>query len=347
MRTTRAGGPFAIIGENIHATRTLLRSGRHVASAPDGRESLRFETEVGGERFLAIPQAIKEGGDFAAGKVKHVQAALINMLQGAEPEASDGRAYIETLARRQARAGADYIDLNVDEVAQDTSTQQAAMRLLVQIVEALGAVPPSLDSSNPSVIRAGLQASSRPERLLLNSASIERLDVLDMAATARCSVVASAAGKGGLPSGTADRVANAERISEEATRRGIAANAIFLDPLVIPVAVEPDAGAWFLEAVIRIRKSLGPEIHITGGLSNVSFGLPARRLVNDVFIDLAADAGADSGIVDPVASDLARVFGRDHSSRPYKLATDLLTGADPYGMEFLEAYRAGELTGEP
>jgi 5-methyltetrahydrofolate--homocysteine methyltransferase len=315
VRTTRSGGPFAIIGENIHATRTVLRSGRHVATAPDGRESLRFETEVGGERFLAIPEAIKEGGDFGAGRVKHVQAALTAILRGSEPDASDGRAYIETLARRQAGAGADYIDLNVDEVAQDTSTQQAAMQLLVQIVEAFGSVPPSLDSSNASVIRAGLEASTRPERLLLNSASVERLDVLDMAASARCAVVASAAGESGLPSGTDDRVANAERIVQEATRRGIAANAMFVDPLVIPVAVEPEAGARFLEAVIRIRQSLGPEIHITGGLSNVSFGLPARRLVNDVFIDMAADAGADSGIVDPVASDLARVFGRDRAIR--------------------------------
>ncbi|MGD0019068.1 MAG: dihydropteroate synthase [Candidatus Limnocylindrales bacterium] len=346
MRPTRSGAQFTIIGENIHATRTLLRSGRHIAPAPDGRDVIRFET-AGGERYLAIPDALRESADYAGGRVKHVQAALLGLLAGSEPDASDARAYIETLARRQAGAGADYIDLNVDEVAQDTSTQQAAMQLLVQIVEALGAAPPSLDSSNASVIRAGVEASTCPERLLLNSASVERLDVLDMAASARCSVVASAAGQGGLPAGSDDRVANAERIVGEATRRGIAADATFVDPLVIPVAVEPEAGAWFLEAVIRIRQRLGPDMHITGGLSNVSFGLPARRLVNDVFIDLAADAGADSGIVDPVASDLTRVFGRDQSSRPYKLATDLLTGADPYGLEFLEAYRAGELTGEP
>ena len=63
-------------------------------------------------------------------------------------------------------------------------------------------------------------------------------------------------------------------------------------------------------------------------------------------VDPAVDAGADSGVVDPVGSGMARVFGRDCSSRPYKLAADMLSGADPYGMEFISAFRAGELAGE-
>jgi 5-methyltetrahydrofolate--homocysteine methyltransferase len=345
MHATRSGGRFTIIGENIHASRTLLRSGRHIATSPDGRDAIRFETP-GGERYLPIPDALRENGDFAAGRVKHVQAALVAMLRGSGSDASDARSYIETLAARQVAAGADWIDLNVDEVAQDTATQQAAMALLVAIIEALGAVPPSLDSSSASVIGAGLDASAHPERLLLNSASVERPDVLAMAASARCAVVASAAGESGLPSGVEDRLANAQRIVELALGRGVAPEAIHVDPLVLPVGVDPEAGAQFLEAISRIRATLGPRIHITGGLSNVSFGLPERRLINDVFIDLAVEAGADSGIVDPVGSDMARVFGRDRNSRPYTLAADMLTGADPYGMEFITAFRAGELAGE-
>ncbi len=345
MRTTRSGGPFTIIGENIHATRTLLRSGRHVVTLPDGSEAIRFETPDG-ERYLPIPGAVRDSADFAAGRLKHVGAALLAMLRGSSSEASAGRSYIETLARRQMAAGADYIDLNVDEVAQDVETQHTAMRLLVETIEALGAVPPSLDSSKASVIRAGIEASANPDRLLLNSASAERPDVLDMAASAGCAVVVTAAGEGGLPSGVEDRLANAERIVELARARGIAIEAMHVDPLVLPVAVDPEAGAQFLGAVSRIRASLGPRIHIGGGLSNVSFGLPGRRLLNDVFIDLAAEAGADSGIVDPVANDMARVFGRDRSSRAYKLAAEMLTGADMYGVEFISAFRAGELAGD-
>ncbi|MFI5259903.1 MAG: dihydropteroate synthase [Candidatus Limnocylindrales bacterium] len=345
MRTTRSGAPFTIIGENIHATRTLLRSGRHVVTGPDGREVLRFETPTG-ERHLAIPDVLRESGDFAAGRVKHIQAALIALLAGSEPDASDARAYIETLAARQVAAGADWIDLNVDEVSQDPATQQTAMRLLVRIIEALGAVTPSLDSSEASVILAGLEASADSRRLLLNSASVERLDVLEMAASARCAVVASAAGATGLPCGVEDRLENAQGIVELALGRGVALDAMYVDPLVLPVGVDPEAGAQFLESVSRIRAALGPRIHITGGLSNVSFGLPGRRLLNDVFIDLAVEAGADSGIVDPVGSDMARVFGRDRNSRPYCLAAEMLTGADSYGTEFITAFRAGELAGQ-
>ena len=92
-----------------------------------------------------------------------------------------------------------------------------------------------------------------------------------------------------------------------------------------------------------LRAGFGAGLHLTGGLSNVSYGLPARRLLNDVFIDLAVAAGADSGIIDPVANDLRRVAGLDRGARPYQLAADLLTGADPYGGQFLTAFRAGEL----
>jgi hypothetical protein len=346
MRRTRSGGSFAIVGENIHATRSLQRRGRHIGAAPDGREAIRFETGDGGTRYLAIPEVVRSGADFRAGKVKHIAAAVIALLTGSTADAADARACIETLATRQGAAGADWIDLNVDEVAPEVAAQQAAMRLLVEIVEALHGAPPAVDSSSAAVIAAGLDASASPERLMLNSASVERLDVLDLAASHRCSVVVTAAGKAGLPSGVEDRVANASRIVEEAFARGISLEAMHVDPLVLPVAVDPEAGARFLEATSRLRAALGPRIHIGGGLSNVSFGLPGRRLLNDVFIDLVVEAGADSGIVDPVANDMARVFGRDRSSRPYRLAADLLTGADPYGMEYITAFRAGELEGE-
>jgi 5-methyltetrahydrofolate--homocysteine methyltransferase len=146
-----------------------------------------------------------------------------------------------------------------------------------------------------------------------------------------------------MPASAAERVANATRIIEEATRRGMALSALHVDPLVLPVAVEPEVGAWFLEAVRTLRATYGSEIHLTGGLSNVSFGMPLRKLLNDVFIDLAAEAGADSGIIDPVANDLRHIFAQDRGARAQTLAANLLTGRDMFGMEFLTAYRAGEL----
>jgi cobalamin-dependent methionine synthase I len=242
-------------------------------------------------------------------------------------------------------AGADYLDLNVDEASNDLAMRVAAMEWLVDAVEDATDAAISLDSSAPEVMQAGLAAATRRAGTpLLNSASLERLDVLDLAGAEGCPVILGAGGQHGMPGSAAERVDNATRVVEEATRRGIALSRLYVDPLVMPVAVEPEVGSWFLDAVRMLRERYGPEIHLTGGLSNVSFGLPARRLLNDVFIDLAAAAGADSGIIDPVASDPRRIFAQDRTGREYALAANLLTGRDPFGMEFLAAFRAGELT---
>ena len=340
--TDTVRGPFIVIGENIHATRVLLRSGARVASLPDGRPALPFTDDEGAAQLLAVPDAALDGAG-AKQKVKHVKAAVLAGLAGGADGAL-GRGYVRFLARRQAEAGADYLDLNVDEVDNDVDGRVAAIRWLVGAVEDATGAALALDSSAPEVLRAGLAAAARTGRApLLNSASLERLDVLDLAAAEGCAVVLGASGEHGMPGSAAERVANAERIVGEATSRGMALGALHVDPLVMPVAVEPEVGAWFLEAVRTLRATFGPEIHLTGGLSNVSFGLPLRKLLNDVFIDLAAEAGADSGIIDPVASDPRRIFAQDRSSRACALAADLLTGRDPFGMEFLTAYRAGDL----
>jgi 5-methyltetrahydrofolate--homocysteine methyltransferase len=334
--------PFIVIGENVHATRVLLRTGARVAALPDGSPALPFVADGGGEHLLPVPEAALDGAGEKQ-KVKHVKAACLAGLAGG-PAAELGRGYVRHLARRQAEAGASYLDLNVDEVANDLPTRVAAMRWLVGAVEDATAAALSLDSSAPEVLRAGLETATRAGGApLLNSASLERLDVLDLAAAEGCAVVLGATGAAGMPASAAERVANGRRIVEEAASRRIPLGAMHVDPLVLPVAVEPEVGAWFLEAVRTLRAELGPEVHLTGGLSNVSFGLPLRKLLNDVFIDLAIAAGGDSGIIDPVANDPRRIAALDRSSRGYVLAAALLTGADPYGMEFLTAYRSGEL----
>ena len=148
---------------------------------------------------------------------------------------------------------------------------------------------------------------------------------------------------GTAPAGADDRVVNAIALVELAMARNIAGDLLYVDPLVLPVAVEPDAPAHVLECARRLREEYGEGIHLTGGLSNVSFGMPDRRLLNDTFIDLAAEAGVDSGIIDPVASDLARVFAADRESEPYRLAADMLLGRDPFGAEYVAAFRDGRL----
>lgn len=339
------GRRFTIIGENIHATRVVLRSGRRVTTLPDGREALAFVGADGGVRSLVIPDAILETQDFANGKVKHVQAALRAAMSGG-PDAADGVAYIAWMVDRQIAAGADYLDINVDELSTREEEQRAAMAWLVGTVGAMSHAPVSLDSSSAATISVGIEAAHPAGlRPLLNSAALDRLDVLDLAAEAGCPVVVSAAGSADLPTTADDRVANALRMVEEAAARGVPLADLHIDTIVLPVAVSMDgqSAKHFLDAVSRLRAELGPDVHLTGGLSNVSFGMPERRLVNDVFLDLAMQAGADSGIIDPIANDPRRAAALDREARPYRLAADALMGRDLFCMEFLTAYRAGEL----
>jgi len=132
-----------------------------------------------------------------------------------------------------------------------------------------------------------------------------------------------------------------------ALSHGLPLARLYVDPLVIPIGVDSEAGSTYLEAVRQLRARYGPLLHITSGISNVSFGMPMRRLISDVFLDLCVAAGQDSGIVDPVAANIADALAPDREAEPYRLAADLLTGADAFGVEFIEAFRAGRLSAPP
>ena len=168
-------------------------------------------------------------------------------------------------------------------------------------------VPVSIDSSDVAVLAAGVAASTQPRgRLLLNSASIERPEVLDIAADAACAVILAASGVGGMPANAEERVANAMRAHRGGGRaRHPRRTCSTSTRSCCPSRSRPTPRSHVLEAARQLRAEYGDAIHLTGGLSNVSFGMPARKLLNDTFIDLCAEAGIDSGIIDPVASDLA------------------------------------------
>jgi 5-methyltetrahydrofolate--homocysteine methyltransferase len=239
------------------------------------------------------------------------------------------------------RAGSDYLDLNVDEISLKLPEQIAAIEWLVRTVESLSPIPIAVDSSNVDILRAGLAASTG--KPMLNSASLERLDALDTACKVGVPVVVTAAGESGMPQDDEERVANASRMVDAALALGLPIEQLYIDPLVFPISVDSAYGNHCLDAIRKLRAKYGPAIHISGGLSNVSFGLPCRKLINEVFLNLAAEAGADSGIVDPVANDLNKVFTANRDAAPYKLAEDMLLGRDRNCKVFLRAYRKGEL----
>jgi 5-methyltetrahydrofolate--homocysteine methyltransferase len=248
------------------------------------------------------------------------------------------------LALHQEQAGATYLDINVDEFSLKPSEQKSAMEWLVGTVQTMSNLPLSIDSSNADVIRVGLEAyQNNSGRPLLNSASLERLEALDLAIAHDAQVVVTAAGERGMPSNTAERVANASLMVDAALDKGIARGDIHIDPLVFPISVDKEFGLHCLDAIRNLRAKYGPEIHITGGMSNVSFGIPGRKVVNDTFVILAVAAGADGGIIDPVLSSPNEIFAMDRESLGYRLAEDMLLGRDQHCKNYIRAWRKGEM----
>jgi 5-methyltetrahydrofolate--homocysteine methyltransferase len=178
---------------------------------------------------------------------------------------------------------------------------------------------------------------------MLNSVALERLDALDLATKHDAVVVVTAAKEDGMPSNEHERLENVGRIIESALAKGISRDDLYVDPLYFPISVSGEYGPHGLNAISLIRDEFGEDIHISGGMSNVSFGLPRRKLVNEVFLRLAIDHGADSGIVDPVQTSIADVLELDMDSRPVKITTDMLMGQDDFCMNYLTAFRAGDL----
>ena len=282
----------------------------------------------------------KRTKDYEEGRVKHVQVAIETAMETAAGDPAEGLRYIEAQVRHQERAGAAFLDLNVDEIAPKLAVQTGAMAWLAATVQGLTDLPLSIDSSSVDVIRAGLEAIAPAKaRPMLNSASLERLDALDLAREHDCRVVVTAAGEKGMPDGADERVANASRMVEAALGRGFALGDLYIDPLVFPISVDSRFGNHCFDAIRALRARFGDEVHITGGMSNVSFGLPARKILNDMFVLLAVEAGADSGILDPVASPPEAILAIDRADPNYKLAEDVLMGRDEHCMEYIRAWR--------
>jgi 5-methyltetrahydrofolate corrinoid/iron sulfur protein methyltransferase len=334
---------FISVGENIHCTRIFKVGGAFCKPLADGTHAIVYRT-ASGERQLPVPEIFTARADWAAGKVKHCAVAIWQGVYGEGAARSAGVDYLQNLARQQAAAGATYLDINVDEFSTDVAERVRLMQWSVETIQHAVSIPMSIDSSNLEILKAGLDACDRGRgRPMVNSVSLERADAVAVAAAAEAVVIASAAGAEGLPNAVEERLANMTAIYERLAKAGFAMEAIHFDPLVFPISTDGQNGVRFLDAVKAVRARYGAEIHVVAGLSNISFGMPCRKLINQVFTWLACEAGADGGIVDPMQINLKVLNGLDPVSEPFRLARNLLLGEDEYGMEFIAASREGQL----
>ena len=242
--------------------------------------------------------------------------------------------FIASLARRQADAGADWIDLNAGSLP---DREIDDLRWLVEIVQGEVDRPLCLDSPNPAAIAAVLPAVRQTP--MINSVTGEpgqRDAMLRVIGDSGASVVLLAIGAAGMPATADDRVEVLSGLVGDARSAGIADTRLYLDPLLMTIATGTSSALMALDTIRRLRAAY-PDVHITCGLSNISFGLPGRSLVNRTFLALALEAGLDTAIVDPL----------DRHLRAALYATDLILGRDRHCLAYTRAFRSGLLDTDP
>jgi len=242
--------------------------------------------------------------------------------------------FLANLAKAQTLAGADFLDVNAGSGRGSLKQAEADIRWLVGTVQAASEQPLSIDSDSPEVIEAALKEYHR-ERLIINSVTAEpaRLESIGpLVAERQARVVALAMGPDGIPASVEERLSACERIILYLTGLGMKAEQVLFDPLVLPIAVDTRQGLVTLKTIEQI-KSRYPDAGVIMGLSNVSYGLPKRKLVNRAFLLMAAYAGLDAAIVDPLDSKAMSLI---------KIA-DMLVGKDPSCRAYLRAHRKGDI----
>ena len=237
--------------------------------------------------------------------------------------------FIREVARSQANAGADMLDVNGGIAGQEAE----CLAWLVEVVQEAVETPLCLDSSDPQALEKALPLCK--QRPMINSITDEPARfqaVLPLLKEFRPKVVALCMSAAGPPSGIEDRVATACRLVDRLTAEGMALDDIYVDPCVLPSSTGPEHGKAILEAVDQI-KARYPGAHISAGVSNVSYGLPLRKLLNEVFLVLLMGRGLDAAIVDPCDQQLMMNLR----------AAEALLGRDEYCVNYLRAYREGKM----
>ena len=229
--------------------------------------------------------------------------------------------FLAAEALRQKNAGADYIDLNAAALMEE---EVPTLTWAIPLLQKAASLPLAIDSPNPEAIEAGLkvhEGQAIVNSLTAEKSRIERL--LPLIREHKPRVIVLCLDDSGLPKDPDTALAFARKMVELLAGRGLSPEDIFIDPLVRPVAADPGAGRLFLDSLAAIKEAL-PKVKTIAGLSNVSFGLPQRGLINRTLLALAMGRGLDAAICDPSDKDFQAslraadaLLGRDPSLKSY------------------------------
>ena len=232
--------------------------------------------------------------------------------------------YILTQALSQASGGAELLDVNVGHPEIDEK------KMMVRVLKAIQSVcdlPLQIDSTKPDVLDAGLRAyNGKPIVNSVNGEEKSLASVLPLVKKYGASVVGLTLDENGIPKTAEGRFEIAKRIVARAEALGIDRRDVYIDCLTLTVSAEQDACRETLRALHRVKTELGCKTCL--GVSNISFGLPNRELVNSTFLTMALEEGLDLPIINP---NIAAMTG---AVRAYRV----LAGIDKNSSDFISSY---------
>ncbi|WP_419662323.1 methyltetrahydrofolate cobalamin methyltransferase [Desulfosarcina variabilis] len=237
---------------------------------------------------------------------------------------------IQKIAKEQVGNGANYIDVNAGIFVDKEPTY---LKWLVETVQAAVDTPCCIDSPNPVAIEAAL--SVHRGEAMINSISLEKSRyeaLLSLVSGTNSRVVALCMSDDGMPITPEDRISIADTLINGLTQKNVPMKDIYVDPLVQPISTDPQAGKSFLKTVKKIMTTYDG-VHTICGLSNISYGLPLRKLLNESFIIMSIAHGLDAAIIDPLNKSMMAAV----------ISTDALSGRDEFCMNYLNAYREDRL----
>lgn len=238
--------------------------------------------------------------------------------------------YIIDDVKKQLEAGVNYIDVNAGA---RIGHEEEDMKWLLDTIQPICTVPITLDSPDPAILDIAFELVEQPPMINSISLETERFEtMLPFLNGKDCKIIALCIDDSGMPSSAHDIVVCAKTLIEEINSAGLPTSNIYVDPLVQPVSTDTTKGIMVLEAVRAIKKAF-PEVHITGGLSNISYGLPQRHIINRTFVTLMMGAGMDSAIIDPLDKKIMATIR----------TAGMLLGEDQFCMEFLKGVRSGAI----
>lgn len=243
---------------------------------------------------------------------------------------------IRERARMQAEAGATFLDVcaSVEE-----AVEVETLKWMIDLVQEVTDTPICVDSPSARSCVAAIPFCKRPG--LINSVSLEgdKIDtIFPVIADTDWECVALLCDNDGIPDSVERRMKIFFGIMEKAKQYGIAPSRLHIDPLVVTLGTDQTALTVFADCCRRIKYEY-PEIHITSGLSNISFGLPVRKNINQAFMVLAMNAGMDSAIVDPTNKNMIGMI----------YATNALLESDEYCLQYIDKFgnKASEEAAQP